>query len=175
MRHVERGGRYLRIVDPGWRDPLSGKHARAAGGRWNPPESFEVVYLNQNLEVARAQVRHKLEPRGIAPEDLDPDQGPDLVHTDLPAQAFVDAVTDRGLASLDLPTSYPLDAEGKPIPHERCQPIGQQARDDGEAGIACRSLASNQGEELACFSRGRRLSSKRREPFSRWYWRRPRP
>lgn len=34
--------------------------------------------------VARAQVRRKLEPRGIHPEDLDPTQGPHLVHTEIP-------------------------------------------------------------------------------------------
>lgn len=173
MRHVERGGRYLRIVDRRWRDPLSGKFARASGGRWNPPASFEVVYLNRDFDVARAQVRHQLEPRGIVPEDLEPEQGPDLVQTDLPAGAFVDAITDPGLASLGLPATYPLDANGKPVPHGRCQPIGQRAWDNGEAGIACRSLATapDAGEELAYFSRGRKLPLKQREPFSRWYWR----
>lgn len=175
MRHVERRGRYLRLADRSWRDPLSGRYSRDSGGRWNAPGNFEVVYLNAGMDVARAQLRHKLMRRGIAPEDLDADRGPDLVHTDVPAHPYVDAVTERGLASLCLPSSYPLDKRGTVIPHSACQPIGQQAWDDGELGIACRSAASapDGGEELAYFSRGKKLLAKGREPFSRWYWRAP--
>ena len=107
MRHVARGGRYLRLADPGWRDPLSGEHARRSGGRWNPPESFDVVYLNASPDVARAQVRHRLEPRGIRPEDLDPEQGPLLVHADVPKDSYVDATSDRGLAALGITSRFP--------------------------------------------------------------------
>lgn len=172
MRHVERGGRYLRIAEPSWRDPLSGRYSRESGGRWNAPGSFEVVYLNATVGVARAQVRRKLEPRGILPEDLEPRQGPDLIHTEVPKQAFVDACTERGLTSLGLPPGYPLDKRGEEIPHTVCQAIGQESWDAGEAGIACRSAASapHRGEELAYFSRDRKLSVKRQEPFGRWYW-----
>lgn len=76
MRHIARGGRYVRVADTRWRDPLSGRHARREGGRWNPSGSFDVIYLNASRGVARAQVRHKLEPRGIRPEDLDPAAAP---------------------------------------------------------------------------------------------------
>lgn len=172
MRHVERGGRYVRVADPEWRDPISGAHARAAGGRWNPPGSFEVVYLNGSLGVAGAQVRRKLEPRGIRPEDLDLDRGPVLVHVDVPADRYVDAVTGRGLESLGLPVSYPLDANGSVIPHDACRPIGQSARDAGEPGIACRSAASTalaDGEELAYFG-GRPLVRRHTEAFADWFW-----
>ncbi|MGN6588398.1 MAG: RES family NAD+ phosphorylase [Solirubrobacterales bacterium] len=173
MRHVNRGGRYLRIAESGWRGPLSGKYSRESGGRWNAPGSFEVVYLNATVEVARAQVRRKLEPRGILPEDLDPAQGPDLIRTEIPTQPYVDACTEPGLVSLGLPPSYPTDKRGREIPHSTCQSIGQQARDAGEAGIACRSAASapSPGEELAYFSRDRKLPTRGRESFSRWYWR----
>src|SRR5947199_199474 len=61
VRTVERRGAYVRVADPGWRDPLDGRHARARGGRWNPPESFPVVYLCATLGVARANVIRKLE------------------------------------------------------------------------------------------------------------------
>lgn len=77
--------------------------------------------------VARAQVRHKLEPRGIRPEDLDPQQGPVLVHADIPERRYVDAVTAEGLASVGLPPTYPLDGTGKTVPHATCQPIGLRA------------------------------------------------
>jgi hypothetical protein len=172
MRHIERGGSYLRVADPNWEDPLSGKYAREVGGRWNPPGAFEVVYLNANRQVARAQVRHKLESRGIRPEDLDPAQGPVLIHTSVAKQPYVDAVTDRGLSSLGLPKDYPLDDRGNPVPHSVCQPIGERAWNDGEPGIACRSVASapTAGEELAYFNLDKKLKVKGEETFANWFW-----
>lgn len=172
MHHVTRAGRYIRVADPGWRDPLSGDHSRRGGGRWNPPQAFAVVYLNGSTDVARAQVRHKLEPRGIRPEDLDPDQGPLLVHTDVPEGRYVDAITDGGLAALGLPESYPFDTAGKAIPHSVCQPIGRRAWEADEPGIACRSAASGVpagGEELAYFP-GQPLAIRRNEKFADWFW-----
>lgn len=172
MRHVRRGGPYLRVADPDLRNPLSPEYARKRGGRWNPPGSFGVVYLNASLDVARAQVRHKLEPRGIRPEDLEPDRGPVLVHTDVPDDKYVDAVNDAGLAALGLPVSCPRDDRGEPIPHAACQPIGQRAWDAGERGIACRSAAKTTppaGEELAFFAR-QSLARQKTERFAEWYW-----
>lgn len=172
MRHVRRGGRYLRVADPGWHDPLSGDYARERGGRWNPPDSFGVVYLNATVDVARAQVRHKLEPRGIQPEDLDPDAGPLLVHTDVPEDSYVDAVTSDGLQSLGLPDTYPLDERGAIVDHATCRPLGSRAWDSGEPGIACRSAARGApplGEELAFFARTV-LVAWHTDRFLDWYW-----
>lgn len=171
MGHVKRGGRYLRVADPDWDDPLSGKYARETGGRWNPPGKFEVIYLNADLRVARAQVRHSLEPRGIRPEDLDPDRGPVLIQTSIPEQEYVNAVSDEGLSSLGLPKSYPLDERGRPVSHEVCQPIGEQAWEDGEPGIACRSRATAPvaGEELAYFNRSVKLKAEGKRVFSEWF------
>lgn len=172
VRHLTRGSEYLRVADPTWRNPLSGAHSRRHGGRWNPPGAFSVVYLNATLEVARAQVRHKLETRGIRPEDLQPEQGPTLVRTNLPRHRYVDAVTNRGLQALDLPATYPRDVRGETISHAVCQPIGQRARSRGEPGIACRSAAVTapaHGEELAYFA-DERLKVSSVEQFAEWYW-----
>ena len=172
MRHVPRGGPYVRVANPDWQEPLSAEHARQRGGRWNAPGSFGVVYLNASVDLARAQVRHRLEPRGIRPEDLDPDRGPVLVHAHVPQDEYVDAVTSDGLAELDLPATYPVDGRGTPIPHAVCRPIGQAAWDAGERGIACRSAAGSappNAEELAFFAR-RRLRAQRSERFVDWYW-----
>jgi hypothetical protein len=131
-----------------------------------------VVYLNASVDLARAQVRHRLQPRGIRPEDLDPDRGPVLVRARVPQDEYVDAVTSDGLAELDLPVTYPVDGRGTPIPHAMCQHIGQVAWDAGERGIACRSAAGStqpDAEELAFFAR-RRLRVQRSEPFVDWYW-----
>jgi hypothetical protein len=131
-----------------------------------------VVYLNASVDLARAQVRDRLEPRGIRPEDLDPELGPMLVHTRVPDGAYVDAVSDRGLRELGLPATYPVDERGTAVPHAARQPIGQAAWDAGEPGIACRSAAAAappDAEELAFFAR-RRLRLRRSEAFVDWYW-----
>lgn len=173
MRHVTRQGGYSRVADPAWSDPLSPDYARKHGGRWNPQGAFGVVYLNASRAVARAQVRRKLEPRGINPEDLDPATGPSLVQTSIPADDYVNGVTDGGLKSLGLPTSYPVGADGKVVPHPTCQPIGQRVWEAKEPGIACRSAAPAAppgGEELAYFG-SRPLQALEVESFANWYWR----
>lgn len=173
MRHLRRSGLYLRVADPAWSDPLSPKYAHQRGGRWNPPHSFGVVYLNASLGMARAQVRHRLEARGIRPEDLALDRGPVLVRTHVPDARYVDAVTRTGLRALGLPDTYPLDDRRQPIPHTTCQSIGQRAWDASEPGIACRSalrVAPADGEELAFFARRRRLGVESVRAYSEWYW-----
>jgi hypothetical protein len=162
----------MRVADPAWRNPLSGAHAQSTGGRWNPPDSFAVIYLNHSLGVARAQVLGKLEARGIRPEDLDPRQAPVLVQVDVPDDRYVDAVTEDGLKSLGLPASYPLDASGNVVPHRVCRPVGQRARSAGEEGIACRSAAPASppgGEELAYFG-ARALRQADTSLFADWFW-----
>jgi len=171
VRHLRRSGTYMRVADRDWRRPLAAEHSRRSGGRWNPPGSFGAIYLNASREVARTQVRRKLEPRGIRPEDLSPERGPVLIHAEVPEDSYVDAVTDRGLHSLGLPLSYPLDSKGNEVSHAVCQPIGQDAQDAKEPGIACRSAAAqpSPGEELAYFP-GDTLTVSHREAWTEWFW-----
>jgi hypothetical protein len=171
VRHVRRGGLYLRVADPSWRDPLSGEYSRIRGGRWNAPGTFGVVYLNATLDLARALVRARLEDRGIRPEDILPEAGPVLVATTVADESYVNAVTDAGLRSVNLPTTYPLDSRGRIIAHRVCQPIGQLAWDGGEQGIACRPAtrgAPPTGEELAYFDR-KKLRVETTEQFATWF------
>jgi hypothetical protein len=171
MRHRRRDGRHFRVAEPSWSDPLSGEHSRARGGRWNPPGTFGVVYLNATVEVARAQVRKRLGPLAIGPEDLDPDAAPILVETEVPTAAYVDAVTDAGLRSLGLPAGYPLEERGAEVGHETCRPLGVAARAAGEPGIAARSAAEvpSPGEELAYFGPAK-LRPRGRRRFAEWFW-----
>jgi RES domain-containing protein len=177
VRTVRRGGAYLRVADPRWRDPLDGRYAGARGGRWNPPESFPVVYLCASVPVARANVLGKLEGQPFGPEDLDPRTAPLLVTVSVRADRYVDVVTSRGCVAVGLPETYPRDRARRRIGWKRCQPIGQAAFEAGAAGIACRSAASQsppEGEELAWFQRrGRRLRRGRTRPFDEWFWLRP--
>lgn len=169
MRHVNRSGRYFRIAERSWDAPLSPDHSRKRGGRWNPPGSFGVIYLNRTVELARAQVRRKLEPRGIRPEDLDPAAGPNLVTVDIPRKRYVDAVSTAGLESLGLPATYPRSKSNREVPHSDCQPIGRKAWEAGEHGIACRSAAAENFEELALFDRGLALAARSTERYAEWY------
>jgi RES domain-containing protein len=174
VRRLRRGGRYFRVADPEWDDPLEGRFAQRAGGRWNPPGSFPVVYLCASVAVARANVFRKLTGLPYGPEDLHRESAPVLVSADVPRALYVDAVTDRGLEALGLPQTYPRTTSGRVVGHRRCHAIGRAAWDAGERGIAGRSAAPTAppgGEELAWFERrGRRLAAQRTEPFEQWFW-----
>jgi len=172
LRLVRRGGRYLRVADPDWGDPLSGEYARARGGRWNAPGAFPVVYLNADERVARANVLHRFEGLPYGPEDLDAVAAPVLVSTIVPEDEFVDVVSDAGCAAAGLPATYPTAADGGAVTHEACRPVGQAVWDAGRPGIACRSAAPAappRGEELARFDRGEPLMPLAVRRFPDWF------
>ena len=172
MRTVRRGGAYQRVADPRWEDPLEGHHAGRYGGRWNPPESFDVVYLCRGEAVARANVARLLAAHPYGPEDLAPKAAPVLVSVTVREGRFLNAVTDAGLAAVGLPRSYPRDSRGRIIPWTRCHPIGTDAHEAGLRGVAARSAAPGApraGEELAHFGR-RGLRRGRITPFEQWFW-----
>lgn len=168
MATIPIGGRHLRLADPDWDDPLDASYAKTRGGRWNASGSFDVLYLNRDERTARANLRRHLIPRGIEPEDLEPDQGPDLVATIVPDGEALDIISDTGCTEAGLPVTYPLDHNGTEIPRQRCQPIGHAAHDDGLDGVACRSAADSARQELAWFPRGRALAIADRTTFPEW-------
>ncbi len=166
---------WLRIADPGWADPLDPTHAQRVGGRWNPPETFPTLYLNEDLATARINLTSFVARWPYEPEDLRSDTGPVLVAATLPRQQRVaDVHTSAGLAAVGLPTSYPLDADGTLISHDMCQPIGAAAKAAGLRGIRCGSAnaPAGAGRELAWFpattrSRARHVATIRLED---WFW-----
>ena len=174
MRHVRRGGAYLRVADPEWDNPLDGRYAAERGGRWNPPQSFPVVYLNRELATAQANVLRRYVGLPYGPELLDPAEAPVLIQTTVDAADYVDIVTDAGCVEADLPATYPHNPDGTVVGHDRCQPIGRRAWDAGEPGVACRSaaLGAHAGEELARFSLPGRpaLQVDERFGFDAWFW-----
>lgn len=174
FRHLVRGGRYLRVADPSWRDPLDGAFAAERGARWNPPGSFPVVYLCSTPQIARANVLRRFEGLPYSPFDLLPERRPALIETDVREHRAVDVVTDAGCRAAGLPPTYPREADGTEIGWDRCQPIGRAAWEQGEPSIACRSAAgraADRGEELAWFVRGAadRLRVSRRRAFDEWF------
>ncbi|HEY1466234.1 MAG TPA: RES domain-containing protein, partial [Acidimicrobiales bacterium] len=47
---------WLRVADTTWSDPLDPSWAATFGGRWNAAGSFPVLYVNEDLATARAQI-----------------------------------------------------------------------------------------------------------------------
>lgn len=173
MQRIKRGGRYLRVADPEWEDPLDGSYAKRQGGRWNPPGAYPVVYLNASVAVARANVLRNLSDQPYGPEDLNPDTAPILVETTIRDGDYLDAVTDEGLRALGLPATYPLTDHGTFVPHSVCHPIGQSAHDAALPGVACLSAAPQAptgGEELAWFHGPEPLTVTNRAAFAEWFW-----
>jgi len=173
FHHLRRGGRYLRVADPEWSNPLDGSFSMRRGGRWNAPGSFAVVYLNRTLGAARANVALRFAGLPFDVEDLDPAAAPVLVASDVPEDDFVDVVSDEGCRASGLPVSYPMDGSGDVVGRSVCQPIGAAAWEAGEPGIACRSAAdgaARDDEELAWFERGDGLTVTTTTPFDDWFW-----
>jgi hypothetical protein len=166
---------WFRVADPGWADPLDPGYAAAAGGRWNPPGSFPVLYLNEDVVTARINLQVFLAGLPYGPEDLRDHAGPVLVEAALPRrQDVADVHSPGGVSAAGLPASYPRDASGVLIGHERCQPIGVTALEAGLRGVRCRSARApyGAGRELAWFpasprSRARTIAV---QAFTAWFW-----
>jgi RES domain-containing protein len=172
-RTLRRGGACNRLAEPHWKDPLDTEFSKRHGGRWNAPGSYGVLYLNTSERMARIQVDHKLAGHPYDIEDLDPAAQHDLVEVDVAETDALDLVSDDGLEAVGLPVSYPQHADGRPVSHEQCHPVGQAAYEKPLPAIACRSAAAGAqrtDEELAVFDRDLgivRPTARRR--FVDWY------
>ncbi len=148
------GFTWWRVADPGWENPLDPRFAGARGGRWNPPGSFPVLYLDEDRVTARLNLQAFLADWPYELEDLRDDTGPVLVGCVLPAcQTVCDAHSEAGLRAVGLPTTYPLDENGAILPHAPCQAIGLRVRATHLRGVHARSARSSDGSgrELAWF------------------------
>lgn len=163
MKTLRRAGRYYRVCDPEWVDCTNAEYAARYGGRWNPPQSFPTLYLNRDIETARANARRTYEGEAFGLFDLNPVARPHLQIVEISPCDAVDAVTEAGVRALGLPADYPAN-----VGHDRCQSIGQRCHDEGAAALASRSAARDDGEELALFELT--LAAKRqRLAFDDWY------
>jgi len=168
------GHEWLRVADPAWADPLDPGYAAAVGGRWNPPGSYPTLYLNEDLNTARAQVTALFADTPVEPDDLD--DGFDLVVATLPrSQEVANAHEDEGLLELGLPETYPRYRNGRPVRHDVCQPIGQAVYEAGLRGVHARSAVTEDGSglELAWFParESSRATLLRRLPYRDWWYR----
>lgn len=163
------------MAKPDWRDPLDPTYARERGGRWNPPGSLSVLYLNGDVATARMQIDRMLADTPVRIDDLDDDAFV-LVAVTLPRdQVCTDAATPSGLVSLGLPVTYPCEASGRPVPSAICQTIGSDVHAEGRRGVWCRSACTDdgRGRELAWFPATTRSRAKPvlRKPLPLGKWR----
>ena len=166
---------WWRIGDPAWANPLDPSFAKHRGGRRNPPDSFGTLYLNEDVVTARLNLRAFIAGWPYEPEDLRDDTGPILVGCTLPRRQVVcDAHSPAGLAAAGLPDTYPLETDGKPVAHARCQPVGARAKEGNLRGVRARSARSpdGAGRELAWFPATARSVARRVRTlaFEAWFW-----
>lgn len=163
MKTTRRKGRFYRVCDPAWVNCADGSFSARFGGRWNPPESFPVLYLNADVATARANAVRRYEGEAFTLFDLNPTARPHLQAFDVAPCAVLDVVSPEGIRDLALPSDYPNG-----VTHERCQAIGAHAREKGLAGVACRSAARDEGEELALFEISSATKGER-QTFDQWF------
>ena len=163
---------WFRLADPVWVDPTDTTYALVNGGRWNSPDSHRTLYLCADESTAAAQVRRLLHGSFLTPEDLRDDAFV-LIAVTLPTDTLVaDAHSIGGLMALGLPTTYPHESDGTPIPRARCQPIGDQVAQNGLSGVHARSAtegATEHHRELAWFPQPNQSPQiVQRLPYGQW-------
>jgi RES domain-containing protein len=134
-------GQAYRHIDPS-RDPLSGVGARIAGGRWNPPESFSVLYLGLDADVVTAEFRRLAARQRRRVTDFLPRR---LYTYDVLLTAALDVTSPAVLDELGL-TDEALSADEL----SACQEVGAAAHYAGFEGVLAPS-ATSQGTVLAVF------------------------
>jgi RES domain-containing protein len=135
-------GRAYRQMAPRY-DPMDGEGARTRGGRWNPPDSFPVLYTALERSVAIAEVHKRATREGISPQDLLPRK---FVTYRIELQRVLDLTNADAVESLNLSPEM-LTGADVALP----QAIGDAARYVGFEAILARSAAA-EGRTLSIFS-----------------------
>lgn len=124
------------------RDPRSATGARVHGGRWNPPDSFAVLYLGLDErtvidEFYRLARRQRVPPAGFLPRELH--------RFDARLEAVLDLRGPEAREAVEL-TDRRLKSDDPAL----CQEIGAAAHALGLEGLVAPSAAGD-GTVLAVF------------------------
>jgi RES domain-containing protein len=134
-------GRAYRHQAPQY-DPLSGRGARMLGGRWNPRNSFAVLYLGIDRATVIDEFRRHAARQGRSPADF------------LPRAFYVYEVELSELLDLrDRGRRESLDLDDEALRADdltTCQRIGEAAHHAGREGIIAPS-AAGAGTVVAVF------------------------
>lgn len=131
----------FRHVSPGT-DPRSGTGARIHGGRWNPPDSFQTVYLGLDVATASAEFHRAAARQGLRPEDFVPRE----LHTfEVSLSAVIDLRKESELSRVAL-TLRDIERTDP----RACQLVGEAAQYLGAEGLLAPS-ATGVGSVLVVF------------------------
>src|SRR3990172_6730757 len=111
----------------GWDDPLSGEGARIRGGRFNPPDSFPVLYLCTTRPCTVAELRQLGDRLGIAVDGLLP---PGLFRYETSLERVLDLTSAETLDHVGVTTAQIVGAD-LTIPRQ----IGESAHATGSQAI----------------------------------------
>ena len=146
-------GDVFRHISPN-RNCTSGEGVRQAGGRWNPPDSFPVLYTGLT-ELAVAEELYRLAERSSLPSESFLPRTLCILRVDL--TAVLDLRQPEALAAVGLSAVRMRSAA-----LEQCQRVGEAAHKLGLEGILAPS-ATGVGEVLAVFDLNLKNDSSVRE------------
>jgi RES domain-containing protein len=125
------------------RNPLAGTGARIHGGRWNPPESFPVLYLGLTPAVVEAEFERMAHLAGTRVEDFLPRA---FVRYRVTLNKVLDLRNPGARDSIGL-----TDGELYGDDRTPCQRVGDAAHYLGLEGVLAPS-ATRAGDALAVFT-----------------------
>ena len=132
-------GRAYRQQSPGY-DPRSGAGSRQAGGRFNPPQSFPVLYLGTSIRTLAAELVRAADRIGLGVDDVLPRE---LFRYDVELDAVLDLRDPDVLALLEVTLDEVLADD-----RTTSVAIGEEALALGWQAVWCPS-ASGEGDVLA--------------------------
>lgn len=112
------------------------------GGRWNPKESFPVLYVALEEETAVSEMRRAAERQGMHPSELLPRT---ITELDITLSRVLDLATDDGPEAIGVSAGDLTSDDAS-----TCQAVGAAAHYLGFEAIRARS-AAGEGEILAVF------------------------
>jgi RES domain-containing protein len=130
-----------RQQSPGF-DPTSGAGARRAGGRFNPPNSFPVLYLALSRETAAAELRHAADGVGLPVSSVLPRE---LFRYGVRLSRVVDLRDETTRTELGVSIEELLAPD-----RGRSQALGAAVEGSGTEAVVCPS-ATGAGDILAIF------------------------
>lgn len=141
--HVAYAGDAFRHMAARWDDPLSAEGARIRGGRFNPPDSFPVLYLCTTRPCTVAELRHLGRRQTVGVEGLLPRL---LYRYETSLHRVLDLTSETTLEHLGI-TEQQVTGSDLTIPRQ----IGESAHATGSQAIKAPS-ATGVDQVIAVFA-----------------------